>query len=150
VNIMGNSKGYISKTLLSRVLGSSYFNANFRKASRLSQNSTGVLKLLRAAFQKMQEKDGSQIFKSVKGKVLMLAKLLTCYAKGDYRDIELKNLVIIIAAFLYFISPIDLLPDFLPAVGFTDDIALLTFVYGSIKQELEKFELWEMNRNINI
>jgi uncharacterized membrane protein YkvA (DUF1232 family) len=57
--------------------------------------------------------------------------------------------VIIITAFVYFLSPLDLVPDFIPMLGFADDIALMTFVFNSVSEEIEKFETWLLNRDIS-
>jgi uncharacterized membrane protein YkvA (DUF1232 family) len=41
---------------------------------------------------------------------------------------------------VYFISPFDFIPDVLPFIGFTDDLALVLWVGKSIKSELDEFE----------
>ena len=33
--------------------------------------------------------------------------------------------------------------DFIPALGFTDDISIVYWVYTSIQEDIEKFEAWE-------
>lgn len=40
---------------------------------------------------------------------------------------------------IYFLSPVDLLPDILPIMGFADDGAFLLFVLLLIHQDLENF-----------
>jgi len=44
---------------------------------------------------------------------------------------------------VYFISPIDIIPDFLPLIGLSDDVALLVFIFKSIDEELLKFNQWQ-------
>lgn len=39
-----------------------------------------------------------------------------------------KELAILIAAILYFISPIDFVPEYLPLLGIADDLAIATMV----------------------
>jgi hypothetical protein len=39
-----------------------------------------------------------------------------------------KELAILIAAIVYFLSPIDLIPEYLPLVGIADDVAVATLV----------------------
>lgn len=39
-----------------------------------------------------------------------------------------KELAVLIAAIVYFLSPIDLIPDYIPIVGIADDVAIATMV----------------------
>lgn len=45
---------------------------------------------------------------------------------------------ILLTALAYFVMPIDLIPDFLAGVGFTDDIAVLTAAFSAIKGNLQE------------
>ena len=47
-----------------------------------------------------------------------------------------KAKLIIAAALLYFVSPIDSIPDLLGPLGFSDDIAVITLVYAQMKDYL--------------
>jgi uncharacterized membrane protein YkvA (DUF1232 family) len=107
------------------------------------------LTLLKGVLTKIQKEGKNTILQSISSKLMTLGKLLKFYATGDYRAIDLKNVVIIITAFVYFLSPIDLIPDFIPMLGFADDIALVSFVFNSVAEEIEKFETWLMNRDIS-
>jgi uncharacterized membrane protein YkvA (DUF1232 family) len=40
---------------------------------------------------------------------------------------------ILLAALAYFVAPIDLVPDFIAVVGFTDDLAVLTMAISSVR-----------------
>jgi len=41
------------------------------------------------------------------------------------------------------VSPLDLIPDFLPGVGYLDDAMIVRFVYRAVKAELDRFMEWE-------
>jgi uncharacterized membrane protein YkvA (DUF1232 family) len=79
----------------------------------------------------------------VKENLNAVVRLVQAYAKGNYKQAPWKSLVMIVAAILYFVSPIDLIPDFILGLGFADDIAVITFVYKSIQKDIEKFLAWE-------
>jgi uncharacterized membrane protein YkvA (DUF1232 family) len=82
----------------------------------------------------------------VKENFFTLGRLLKAYALGHYREIPWKPLLLLTAAVIYFINPIDFLPDLLPAVGLTDDIGILMSVFTSFSGEIEKFIAWEKSR----
>ncbi len=45
------------------------------------------------------------------------------------------DLIIVIAALLYLISPIDVVPDFIPFAGWLDDVAVATAVLGYLDRK---------------
>ena len=53
---------------------------------------------------------------------------------------------LIVAGILYFLTPIDLIPDFLFGVGLVDDAAVLAWVMHAIQRVLDDFAVWESNR----
>jgi len=70
-------------------------------------------------------------------------RLIKCYAKGDYREISLKSFSLIVASVIYFVMPLDSLPDFILGLGYLDDVALLSWTFKAVAQDLEKFVQWE-------
>ncbi len=47
--------------------------------------------------------------------------------------------LLIVGLIFYILSPIDLLPDIMPLVGWFDDLAVGTFLWSFISQELTKY-----------
>lgn len=74
--------------------------------------------------------------KSVAGKagekVIRTALILFYCMKSSNTNV--KDKAIIIGALGYFILPVDLIPDIIPVLGFTDDLAALTLAYNSVKK----------------
>lgn len=48
---------------------------------------------------------------------------------------------------LYFLSPIDALPDILPLLGFADDGAFLLFVLLLLRKDLTDFRQHQLNKD---
>lgn len=59
---------------------------------------------------------------------------------GRYKDYSAKNLALAIAALIYLVSPADFLPDLMPLIGWTDDVAVLSFALQQLAEELDKYE----------
>ena len=57
-----------------------------------------------------------------------LIRLTRAYFSKQYIDVPWQTIVLAIAALIYFVSPIDLIPDFIPVVGYLDDVAVISFV----------------------
>lgn len=47
---------------------------------------------------------------------------------------------------LYLISPLDIIPDWIPVIGVLDDLALLAMAIPMLTSEAEKFVAWEASR----
>jgi uncharacterized membrane protein YkvA (DUF1232 family) len=47
-----------------------------------------------------------------------------------------RHVVYLIAALLYFISPLDAVPDVIPGLGYADDLAVLVFVLGVLRESV--------------
>jgi uncharacterized membrane protein YkvA (DUF1232 family) len=75
-------------------------------------------------------------------KVSELLEMLSEYSKGNF---QLNNAAVgwIIAALAYLILPTDLIPDFLPGIGFTDDAAVFILAFKQLSQELDHFRRWK-------
>lgn len=72
-----------------------------------------------------------------------LVRLVRSYVSGEYRDIPTSTLVSGLAVLLYVLSPIDLIPDFIPVVGFLDDLSLVSWFVGKFQGEITRFREWE-------
>lgn len=70
--------------------------------------------------------------KAVKaGKKIIYAVLLLYYTLQK-DNVPKKAKAIIIGALAYFIAPIDAIPDFLPIIGYTDDLGALLMALATV------------------
>ncbi len=70
-------------------------------------------------------------------------RLVRAYAAGTYRDISWQSLLILVAAVVYFVMPVDLVPDFILGLGLLDDAAILGWTLRTLSRDLERFLAWE-------
>jgi len=105
------------------------------------------LKLLISRSTKKAQLNVSSRFNVVKDSLFTFLRLLKAYSKGEYRDIPWKSLSLIVACVIYFLAPIDLIPDILGALGLFDDAALVSWTFKHLTEDLQKFRAWEENRS---
>ena len=72
-----------------------------------------------------------------------MLRLIRAYYRGDYRNIRFANLVVIIGAIIYVLDPLDLIPDWIPGVGFLDDATVVAFAVQKTREALDDFKNWE-------
>ena len=73
----------------------------------------------------------------------LLIPLIKDYWKGTYRDVSLKSIVIFVAALVYIISPIDLIPDYIIGLGQIDDALILGLSLYFLEKDLRKYKEWK-------
>lgn len=80
--------------------------------------------------------------KKVLENVRELYALFKDSVKGSYK-LHPSNVAMIGGGLLYFILPADLIPDFIPLVGYLDDLAVLTTIANSLKGEINAYQIWK-------
>ena len=66
-------------------------------------------------------------------------QLVKDYARGNYRSIPWWSVASVAAGLSYVLLPTDLIPDFIPGIGFLDDAAVLAAVMAGIREDLKKY-----------
>ncbi|MEJ7647129.1 MAG: DUF1232 domain-containing protein [Chryseolinea sp.] len=121
-----------------------FFEIAMQQAAKLAGNKSRILQLLT----QLGSKIGSINWNvgqrdQIQSKLFTLGRFVTAYAQGRYRGVPGKTILLLLAAVIYFINPLDLIPDLIPLAGFTDDFAILIWVYNSMGSEIDKFIAWE-------
>jgi uncharacterized membrane protein YkvA (DUF1232 family) len=139
------------KSMISQILQSIFFKSAKGKAGRYARNSGKLFALAKDVVGKMQKVGVRENLSEFSTSVQLLIRMVRAYASGEYRSLPWKSLLSIVAVLIYFVSPIDLIPDFLPFVGITDDVALVVWLVKSLGDDVRKFGEWEkQGKTINI
>lgn len=80
---------------------------------------------------------------AVRDQLGLMWRMLRSWQQGAYKHAPTGVLVSAVAALIYFVVPLDFLPDFILGTGFFDDAAVLAFVLRGIAGDLKKFSDWE-------
>ena len=114
------------------------------RAAKLLGKPFKVITVLNEAADKLaNESSKDNKFKQLFSTALTLVRLVRSYAKGEYQQIQTSTIVAGLAVLLYVLSPIDLVPDFIPVFGFLDDLSLIGWFIGKFQGEIVRFREWE-------
>ena len=104
-------------------------------------NKEKVLETLDTAFQKSIDLENNRDeISSLTAKVKLFILMIRSYVKGEYRDVPLKSILLIFAGLIYFINPFDLIGDFIPGIGYVDDIGLILWILKSVEEDVLRFK----------
>jgi len=119
-------------------------------AYRLINKPLSVFRLVKQVIAHVQRYESvKEMTTDIKDHIAVLSRLVRSYATGEYRGISFKGVVLTLAALLYFVSPLDFIPDFL-IMGLVDDVAVLLWVYNNYREEIEAFRDWEDDKKLKI
>tara|TARA_R100000935_G_C2812616_1_gene155725 strand:+ start:555 stop:962 length:408 start_codon:yes stop_codon:yes gene_type:complete len=76
------------------------------------------------------------------GKVMF--GMLKDYRKGIYTNVPWFTIASIAFGFLYVLNPLDIIPDFIPGLGYIDDLAVLSFGLRFIETDLHNYLDWKL------
>lgn len=129
------------------VASSVLFKKFLAKAENYLRQPMLLKKLLTDAYTKAQQKNelGSLAYEAWTT-LQTLFRLIRAAVSGEYTGVPTSTVLAAVAVLIYFISPIDLIPDFIPVVGLLDDVALVAWFSLTIKTEIDKFHEWELTR----
>lgn len=74
--------------------------------------------------------------------VPVMASLLKNYAEKEYTDIPIGTIIAIISALMYFVSPIDFVPDSIPVLGYFDDAAVVAACWKLVQSDVDEYVVW--------
>ncbi len=110
-------------------------------ASRVLQRRFRVVLLVRRAYERMLTH--SDVLSAVWTDLRTMMRLVLRWVDRSYRRVSWTPLVLIVGALLYFVVPADVIPDALGALGFVDDVTIITTVVHRVRDELDRFREWE-------
>jgi len=117
-----------------------------RRAERLAEDPAETERLLARATRKAERVKDVQRVKGFWSDLTALFRLVRAKARGEYKALPWRAMVSALAAIVYFVNPLDVIPDVIPFLGYVDDAAVLAFVLRMIAGDLSRFREWEASR----
>lgn len=132
------------KTSFSDVELNSALSSHNEEASRLLHDQSKMSEFIAKAKQWMETVRTIPVIGGIVDDISTMIDISLDYVSGRYREIPAKSMISIVAALLYAVSPIDLIPDFIPFAGYIDDVAVITLVLSlGIGADLKKYRAWK-------
>lgn len=120
-------------------------SSHMRKAAGFVKEPAKINGLLKKATSYIS-KDG---IASIKKELVALYDYLRDIVQGKYKEYNSTNLTLAIGAMIYLVTPLDVVPDFIPT-GLIDDVAVVTWAINKIRVELDAYLKWkESNKEIS-
>jgi uncharacterized membrane protein YkvA (DUF1232 family) len=119
----------------------------FRQAKRILEEQSQLKALFGQVSKKLQTLSGShkQINELLEHVQLFLRMIKKSFS-GEYSSFSNKTLLSLVFGLLYFVTPMDVVPDFIPLLGFSDDLSIIYFIIKNFKSDIEAFKVWELNQ----
>ena len=137
--------------LLNELKKNKSFQQAIRKAAGIAKDPDKISDLIGSVSEKMSDMDENK--KRVNGffaRIRTMLRMLRAYINGEYRQIPWKSMLMIIGSLIYFMMPLDLIPDFIPVTGFADDISIIFLVFNAINEDIEAFLEYEQLKKPSI
>jgi len=124
--------------------GSEIARTLLEAARRVLRRRFRVVMLIRDAYAHLEA--NADALTAVWDDVRTTLRLLLAWVRRSYRDVSGASLVLLVAALLYFVTPVDVIPDTLGVLGFVDDLAVIQTAVETARDELDHFRNWEETR----
>ena len=129
-----------------------------RQAFHANDNRAGELLEDPEKWRELKDKFDDILHKSYKIPVLgsviddivSMVQIVDAYIKKEYVDVPWTSLLSIVGALIYVLSPVDLILDVIPFLGYVDDVSVVLSVLElGIGHDLEKFRSWQEQKRKN-
>lgn len=119
----------------------------FARAQRIAASESKLKELIHQVRLKISELMETPLVAGARMQLEVFVRMLTAHIKGDYKSLSSRSLGLLVLGLFYFALPLDMVPDFIPFVGYVDDLSVLLGIYKSLQTDIDKFLLWEQNRH---
>ncbi|HLU89870.1 MAG TPA: YkvA family protein [Cyclobacteriaceae bacterium] len=116
------------------------------RAESIAANREKLSKLLHKFSDKMKQVGEMPSIRESKSQLEVFYRMLKAHLNNSYRGVSNRTLVLLVLGLLYFVLPLDFIPDFIPGVGYIDDLTVIVAIFKSLNTDIEKFLEWERTK----
>ena len=78
----------------------------------------------------------------------LLFQMLRDYMAGKFTDVPWSLIAAIVFAVVYFFSPIDVIPDVIPFLGYVDDVAVFGILLKTFADQIAAYKTWRASASL--
>lgn len=119
------------------------FNNLLTDSEKVSSEELNDVLKNESKIKKKAEKLNFAKFSKLLKQLTLSFQMIKDYKSKAYINIPWKTITLIVVAILYFVNPFDIIPDFLPLVGYTDDAIAFAAIFKSAQSDLMDYCIWK-------
>lgn len=119
-----------------------FSSGSANKAGKVVQDAEKTTRLINSALRKsegLSDKSLGELWDYFKA----LLRMIEASVRRRYVGASWQSLALAVGAIIYFVNPLDIIPDFAFLAGYLDDVTILAFVIRRIQGDIEQFLQWE-------
>ncbi len=82
-------------------------------------------------------------FQKLFNQIKLALEMVKDFKARLYTDIPWRTIGLLSVALLYFLNPLDIIPDLLPILGLTDDAIAFAAIFKSVQADLKNYCNWK-------
>ena len=111
---------------------------------KIVQDHAELKKLLDKTHKKLEEaQEDDSLMQKMSDYLKIITRMITNYLNGSYNHTPWQTILMLVAGLLYFVTPLDAIPDFIPIAGLLDDATVLLWLGRCFRDDLAQYKKWE-------
>ncbi len=126
---------------------SAFFEKNSAEAEDILKNEDKMERFLQKLEQKLKT---VPVAGNALAYIPLMMSLVRSYVKKEYDEPPITSMISIVVTLIYFLSPVDLIPDAVPGAGFIDDAVVITGCLALVRTDLEDYRIWRKENGLEL
>lgn len=116
----------------------------YENAEKLLKDEVKTEKFLQKLERKLKT---IPVLGEILSRIPVLISLVRSYIRKEYTDVPVRSIIAIVSALIYFLTPVDVIPDVIPGFGYVDDVSVLTFCLKLVGDDVKEYQKWRQENN---